>query len=281
MILIIGASGNVGRFLVPELLKSGASMRILAFDDTPPPAGVPSIRGDTADPASLDPAIDGEDKVFLLSPYSPDLVRNERHVVEAARRAGVGHIVKHSALAADAAAKCTVLRWHGESETHLRESGVPFDIVRPNSFMQNIPSFFGGSIKVGQGIAVAAGEGRVSFVDVADLARTYAAILLGAPGGRVLDVTGPRAVSYRVVARSLSRLLDVPIPYRPLTPSASLDMLRNAGFPTWMGEGFTDYFQFQAEDGCSHVSDVVTKLTHRPAVDLESYLQAERSSFTS
>lgn len=273
MILIIGASGNVGQQLVTTLKRASAEFAVLNYDSATP-NGVASVKGDTAKPQSLDIAMAEVDKVFLLSPYSPELVKNERNVVDAAVRAGVRHLVKHSAFGADPDAVSTVLRWHGESEAYVRASGVPFDIIRPNSFMQNIPAFFGPAIRNGDGIAVAAGEGQVSFIDVADLAEIYAQILTHPSGGRILNATGPEALSYREVAELLTLLLDKPIPYRPLSQDASLKALAAADFPDWMAMGFTDYFEFQAGGGCRDVHDAALTLTGRPSNTMQQFLAA-------
>lgn len=151
MILVTGATGNLGRHLVPRLQSAGFPFRVLEHCTAIP--GVASVPGDAADPASLPAAFDGVDTLFLLSPYTPHLAANERNLIDAAKAAGLARIVKLSVVGADPDAVSTVLSGHGASEAWLRGAGIPFTAIRPNSFMQNIPTFFGQAARDGSGIA--------------------------------------------------------------------------------------------------------------------------------
>src|SRR4029453_5646707 len=100
MILVTGATGTTGRYVVQELLAAGARVRALVrkADRASFPDGVEIATGDLADPGTLASALDGVERLYLLAPFEPRLVELERNVLDAARRAGVRHVVTHSGL---------------------------------------------------------------------------------------------------------------------------------------------------------------------------------------
>ena len=134
MILIIGAGSRTGRALTRLLRETGTPVRIL----TRSAPGPDEVAGDLADPASLDRAMAGADAVFLLSSAAPAELAWHRNAIEAAARAGVGHLVRSSILGADPASPARFVRDHGQADELLRASGVPFTILRPNFYMHNV-----------------------------------------------------------------------------------------------------------------------------------------------
>src|SRR5205807_1210074 len=128
--------------LVEQLIADGQAVRALVRDPQKAakilPEQVELPRGDLADAESIEEALAGADRMFLLGPVDQRLVELESHAVAAARAAGVGHLVLLSAIGADAASKWTFAALHGKCEENVRRSGVPFTFLRPNFFMQNL-----------------------------------------------------------------------------------------------------------------------------------------------
>lgn len=277
MILVTGATGNIGQHLVPALQAAGLPFRALQHDKAIP--GVESVKGDASKPDTLSAAFEGVDTLFMLSPYTLDLAANERNLTDAAKAAGVGHIVKLSAVGADANARSTVFTGHAESEAYLRASGVPFTIIHANSFMQNIPAFFGQAVKDGQGISVDAGEGKVAWIDLADLADAVVALLQGPPRGAVVELSGPEALSYRDAANLLSAQTGHKVPYTALTEAQGRDGMVQAGFPDWMAKGFAAFFAMQSEGGFGNLTSSVQTLTGRPPRRLKDFLATQTAAF--
>ena len=145
-ILVTGATGTVGRDVVKLLSKKGATVRAGVrdqakarprFDDD-----IALVPFDFENEGSFAGALNGVAKVFLLPPLLQNQVELTNTFVDAAKRAGVHHIVKLSAIGVDGQTQFTVGKAHAANEKHIRESGLAFTFLRPNSFMQNFITYF-------------------------------------------------------------------------------------------------------------------------------------------
>jgi uncharacterized protein YbjT (DUF2867 family) len=233
MIVIIGATGTVGRLVVRQLTTSGEQIRALVKDrDTARQRlgdRVPYIVGDLDRPATLIPALAAADRVFLLTRQSDRQPDQERAVVDAAVRAGVRHLVKLSVFRADERSPLQIARQHALIERAVRESGLAYTIVRPVFFMQNLL----GMIRDGA-IRTAAEDGRVAMVDVRDVAAVAVDALTSyGDEGRTYTVTGPQAVSFDEAAATLSRQTNEPVRHLHVAPDLVRAALERNGVPTW------------------------------------------------
>src|SRR6266567_94802 len=174
-VLVTGATGTVGRDVAKLLSKKGAAVRAGVrdqakarhrFDDD-----IALTTFDFENEGSFAAALDGVEKVFLLPPLLPNQVELTNAFVDAAKRAGIRRIVKLSVIGGDGEIQFTVGKWHAANEQHIRESGLAFTFLRPNSFMQNFITYFpprDGTIYLPWG------NGQASFVDARDIAAVAA-----------------------------------------------------------------------------------------------------------
>ena len=142
MILVIGGRSKIGAALVGELLDRGERVRVLVRASEPAaslPAAVEAVTGDLADEGSLVTAMTGVEKVFLLSSPHPAAVSWHRNAVDAARRTQVQLLVRSSILGAERKSDAEFISAHTTSDRYTEDSGLPYVIVRPNLFLQNIP----------------------------------------------------------------------------------------------------------------------------------------------
>jgi len=134
MILITGATGNIGRRVAELLSKHGEPLRLMGrrIQSVPDLAQLESVIGDYANPASLDEAFEGVDRAFIVSGYAEPGRRAvlHRNAFQAASRAGVRHVVYLSFLGASPQSKFPMSRDHYLSEQYLKETGIPFTILR-------------------------------------------------------------------------------------------------------------------------------------------------------
>lgn len=145
MILVIGGRSRTGQELIRLLRAAGAPLRILtrSGETAADPDAVP---GDLAKPDTLDAAMIGTEKVFLLCSAAHDELAWHRNAIDAAARAGVRHLVRSSILGADPDSPARFIRHHGQADEHLRASGVPSTILRPNMYMHNVTTVWPASI---------------------------------------------------------------------------------------------------------------------------------------
>src|SRR6201994_597980 len=138
MILVTGPTGTIGSHVVTELARAHVPTRALIRSSDKAatlPDGVEPVVGDLE---SLDGALDGVERMFLLSPPSPDQMRQESAAIDAARTAGVQHVVKLAAAGASPQAPARFPRQHGELVDYLKASGMDYTAVMPTDLMSNL-----------------------------------------------------------------------------------------------------------------------------------------------
>jgi uncharacterized protein YbjT (DUF2867 family) len=272
MILITGATGTVGG----EVLKQAAAARLplrAAYQSADKargaPAGVDTVTMDYARPETIRPALDGVAAVFLLSPAVANLAALETNVVCECARAGVGHIVKLSALGGRQSIFPSL---HRDAEEAVEASGVPYTFLRANGFMQNVTTYNGDTIRRQGAFYAAQGNGAVSVVDVRDIAAAAVAVLSGrGHEGKAYALTGPRALSNDEIAEILSRVARRPIRYVSLPAADLKKAMLDAGLPEWSADALLDLQRLYREGKASQVEPGVEQLTGRKAGTFEQF----------
>jgi uncharacterized protein YbjT (DUF2867 family) len=280
LILVIGGRSKIGTALITELLARGQRVRVLARAGEPAggfPAKVETVTGDLADEGSLVSAMDGVQKVFLLSSPHPDAVRWHRNAIDAARRTDVRLLVRSSIIGAGEDSPAEFISAHTACDRYLEDSGLPYVIVRPNLFLQNIPESTIPSIDASGNFYADAGQARISMVDTRDVAAA-AAVALTEPGhaGAHYDVTGPQALSYADVAAKLTQALGRQITYIDAPDDAVRQALLGAGLTDWFAGALVGLYQDYRRSGtdgyAAQVTSTVQRLTGRPARSLDDLL---------
>jgi uncharacterized protein YbjT (DUF2867 family) len=280
VILVIGGRSKIGAALIGELLGRGQEVRALVRAGEPTgrlPAAAEAVTGDLADEGSLVTAMDGIEKVFLLSSPHPDAAGWHRNAIDAARRTQVQLLVRSSILGADRESPAEFISAHTTCDRHLEDSGLPYAIVRPNLFLQNIPESTIPSIDASGIFYADAGEARISMVDTRDVA-AVAAVVLTEPGhaGARYDVTGPEALSYTDVAARLTSAMGRPISYVGASDDAVRQALLGAGLTEWFASALVGLYQDYRRSGtdgyAAQVTGTIQRLTGRPARSLDDLL---------
>jgi uncharacterized protein YbjT (DUF2867 family) len=280
MILVIGGRSKVGAALIGELLGRGEQVRALVRAGEPGghrATAAEVVTGDLADEGSLVTAMAGVEKVFLLSSPHPDAVGWHRNAIDAARRTQVQLLVRSSILGADRESPAEFISAHTTCDRYLEDSGLPYAIVRPNLFLQNIPESTIPAIDASGTFYADAGEARISMADTRDVA-AVAALALTEPGyaGAHFDVTGPEALSYTDVAAKLTSVLGRRISYVGASDDAVRQALLGAGLTTWFAGALVGLYQDYRRSGtggyAAQVTETVQRLTGRPARSLDDLL---------
>jgi uncharacterized protein YbjT (DUF2867 family) len=280
LILVIGGRSKIGGALIGELLGRGQQVRVLARaaeSAGSPAAAVDAVTGDLADEGSLVTAMAGIEKVFLLSSPHPDAVGWHRNAIDAARRTQVQLLVRSSILGADRESAAEFISAHTTCDRYLEDSGLPYVIVRPNLFLQNIPESTIPSIDAWGNFYLNAGGARISMVDTRDVA-AVAAVVLTEPGhiGAHYDLTGPGGLSYADVAARLTSAMGRQMTYVGASDDAVRQALLGAGLNEWFANALVGLYQDYRRSGtggyAAQVTGTVERLTGRPARSLDDLL---------
>jgi uncharacterized protein YbjT (DUF2867 family) len=279
MLLVTGATGTTGAEVIRALVARGAEARGLVRDDARADAvralGAEPAVGDLGDPASLRAALDGIDRAYLVSPLGPQQAEYEQAFLEAAKAAGVGHVVKLSMLGADEDALVRFARGHARVEQALRDSGLAWTILRPNGYLQNALSWRAGA-RDGTFYAPVP-DAAISAVDARDVAEA-AAVALTADGHveRVYELTGPEAISFRAQAE---RLLGPGVAVEEVPVEEVTAALVAGGMPAWNAEGLAELLDHYAAGGATAVGDHLEALLGRPPRSLDDFAQDHAEAF--
>jgi uncharacterized protein YbjT (DUF2867 family) len=265
VILVIGATGTVGNEVVRQLLARGEQPRAFVRSENRARQRlgdhVELAVGDLDQPETIENALARVDRLFLLTRQSSRQLDQERRVLAAARRGGVGHVVKLSVFRADEQASLQIARLHRQAEHALERSGLAYTLLRPVFFMQNLI----GMVRDGA-IPTAAGDGRVVLIDARDVAAVAVATLVGrGHAGETYTLTGPEALSFDDVAAILTTQVGGHFQHLRVSPETVRRALEDRGVEAWFAQDMAQLHRLLA-DGYEDVvtNDVFTVTNRRP-----------------
>ena len=275
MILVTGATGNVGNAVVANLISSGAKVRGLVRDEQKARSlkvsGAEVVMGDLAHSETLDAAFRGVEKVFLLTPIGPNATIQASNGIAAAKRAGGPHVVRLSAIKAAFDSPTRISRLHAETDTELRASGLPYTILKPHFFMQNT-MMAAQTVASDGAIYMPFKSGRVGMVDIRDIGEVAAKVLTS-PGheGETYSLTGPQSISFHDVATTLSEALSRKVTYVDVPVAAARESMLGMGIPGWAADGFGEYFTAFSEGYGDLTTDDVERVMGNPARAFQAF----------
>lgn len=284
MILITGASGNVGRAVLNEVARSGAKHKAMyrsANEAAKASAGTQTVLADFAKKETLAPALRDVDAVYLVCSPIPDLVQLETNTIEACLAAGVKHIVLNSALGAGDYSK-SFPSWHRKVEDILKSTGISFTILRPNSFHQNVVTYFAPSIRA-QGVFYSSmRDARVSYLDVRDIAVVAAKALAGGEhSGKTYELNGPEALTYAELAEKISKRAGRTVQYVDIPVEGQRKAMLDQGMPVWQVDALLDLQEYYTSGQGGIVDPSLPKLLGRPPITMDRFLAEFAGEFRS
>ena len=287
MILITGATGKVGKELVRNLSERRSGFKVMvrskeAVKDFEA-QGIKAVLGDFERPETFGGALANIRSVFLLTTPRPDNLAIERKFLAACKSKGIRHVVRLSAIGANPWAASALLRNHGKGEAELEDSGLPWTILRPTIFMQNLVPFMGPTVAKESTLYAPAGEAQLPWVDTRDIAAVAGAVLTSeGHEDRVYELTGPEALTYTQVAERLSVQLGRQITYVNVPDGAAHQSMVSMGMTPWLAEGMiTLYHLFKANGPTAMALETVERITGRAPRTLTAYLKENEAAFRS
>jgi uncharacterized protein YbjT (DUF2867 family) len=265
-VLVTGATGNTGYGLVPALCRAGVAVRALVRDESKAGllkvAGAEIVVGDLDRPETIAPAVEGVDKIYLLTWNGPHQAQQVQNVVDAARQAGTPHLVRHSAWGSP---QSRIIRQIDQAEAAVKASGLPWTMLKPTFFMQNV--VMGAQTVAADGtIYWDMGDGLLAMIDVRDIVDAAVAVITGdGYEEQSYILTGPEAISFHEVAATLSGILGKDVHYVNVPGEAACQSMVSMGLPEWIAEGYVELSAGFREGFASQPTDNVATLTGHPA----------------
>jgi uncharacterized protein YbjT (DUF2867 family) len=280
MILITGASGNVGKEVLRQIAQAGVKVRA-AFQSASKaamaPSGVEVVTMDYNQAQTVRAALKGVNRVFLVGPPAPNLPALERKAVDEIKQSDVRQIVKLSALGGR---ESTFPRQHADSEDYIKSSGVAYTFVRANGFMQNLVNYNAGTINAQNAFYGCQGDGKVSHIDLRDVAAVAVKVLTDdGHEGKAYSVTGPEALSNAQIAQILSEDLGREISYVDLPPAQFKQALLAAGVDEWSADALIDLQRLYREGKAATVTRDVEQVLGRKPLTFEQFSRDYGSAF--
>jgi uncharacterized protein YbjT (DUF2867 family) len=276
VILVTGATGLNGGELVRLLSLRNVPVRALVRDAARAArlsslANVEVVEGDMARPETLSAALRGVERAMLISSADPAMLEVQSNFIDAAKKAGVKHVVKLSGIMPDTDSPFRFARMHGEIELRLERSGIAFTHLRAGEFMhayfRQVPAI------VARGaFFLPMEDAKIASIDVRDIAEV-ATMALTEPGheGKTYPLTGPEALTMAEVAEKLSAATGRPIQYVNVAPDEAKQAQLAAGMPQYTADALAELFAERRKGKESQVSPVIEGIIGRRPTSFDDF----------
>lgn len=277
MILITGATGQIGRAVLQTLLQKTPANQLAALTRDPAKAadwqaqGVSVRVGDYGDPAALDRAMQGITKVLLVSGGGGENALQEHYnVVDAARKAGVQCLAYTSRALRDPATIANkLMERHFQTEDYIKASGVPYVMFRNILYMDTLPLYVGKDL-LATGLNLPAGQGKVAFALRSDMGEAIANALLTKPcDNKTYYLTGSATYSFADVAAALAAHYGQPVAYTDVAPAVLQAQMQAQGYPPFMFQLILGFMTDIKHGQEATISTDLEDLLGRPPIGLQ------------
>ena len=276
MILVTGATGLNGKELLRKLSARGVAVRALVRNPAKAEAiaafpHIEIVQGDMAQPETLVIALRGVDRAMLISSSDPVMLDVQSNFIDAAKQAGVKHVVKLSGIMPELDSAFRFARMHGEIEKRLEASGMAFTHLRAGEFM---PAYFRQvpNITAKGAILLPMEEARIASIDVGDIAEIAARVLTGAGHeGKIYPLTGPQALTMAEVAEKLSAAIGKTVRYVNVPPEAARQAQLAAGMPPFLADALFELFAERRNGKEARVWPDAAALLGRPPTSFDQF----------
>lgn len=280
MIVVTGATGQLGRLVIASLLKKVPAAQIAVAVRNPEKArelaaqGVQVRRADYNQPESWDAALQGADKVLLISSSEiGQRARQHQAVIDAAKRAGLKLLAYTSVLRADTS-ELGLAAEHRETEAAIRTSGLPFVFLRNGWYTENYAAGIPAALSLGA-VYGCAGDGRISSAARADYAEAAAVVLAGnGHAGKTYELAGDSSYSLGEFAAEVSRQSGKAIGYVNLPEVEYRKALLGAGLPGLLAELLADSDTAASKGALFDDGRQLSGLIGRPTTPLAEVVRA-------
>ena len=275
-ILVTGATGNIGKEIVKSLKEKGANFVAVANDKKID--GVKTVSADYADITSLEKAMEGVSTLFMVLPNHPEMVKWGQNIIEAAKKTGVKHVVRSSGSLADINSPLSIRQLLAKTDQDLIESGINYTITSPSFFMENFINFFAADYKNGA-IYQPAGEGKVSWTNVKDIAAVNVEVLLSPEKymGQNLTVTGSESFDYSEAVKRMNAITGKESKYIAVSDEAATEAMKGMQFPDFVIELMISLNQCIVQGFGEETTNVIEEVTGRKPILFDQFVEDNKN----
>ena len=279
-ILVVGASGIVGSEIVKILLEQGHNVRGTTSKKSLYPltkVGFEKVYANLETGEGINNAFEDIDRAFFLSP--PGYVNQYAMLsplIQSAKKWGLEKVVLMTAFGVN----------HNESspfrkaEIELEKSGLSYNIIRPNWFMQNFNTFWLQGILEQNKILLPAGQAKVSFIDARDIAAVAAKLLISEELNNIaFDITGSKELDHEEVAHVISEATERNISYEEISPSTMKARLLAAGLKENYSNFIITLLEYLRNGYNTNVTNAVKDILGREPIEIKKYAQDYKNNW--
>ncbi|MFI2285712.1 NAD(P)H-binding protein [Nocardia beijingensis] len=265
MIVVTGATGTIGRALIEEL--GGAARAVVRRAEQGEELGCDYVVGDLEQPERI--PLEPGDRLFLNSGLWPGFVRAHKAVIDHAVAADVAQVVTVSVRGVTSSSLLG-FGMHGQVDEYLKVSGVPWSILAPVSFMQNLASDVDGEGR----IFGSYGRGCVGYIDARDIAAVAAALLTRPVGAdATYELTGPVAPTHDEIAAELTQAIGRTVRYVDLAVEEAAAHLEKRGMPAQTARAFSELMSQIGDGRWASTTTTVADILGREPRSLREFLR--------
>jgi uncharacterized protein YbjT (DUF2867 family) len=282
-IIVLGATGNIGTAVLQNLQNRNvevfAGVRSESGFDKVEALGASPVMVNFNDQDSLNEALKGMQRVFLVTPLMQNPEAVTQMVINACKKNGIKHLVRSTASGADSKGQIRMARWAGASEDLIKESGVNYTILRPASFLQNFINYHSYTIKEHSGFYAPIGDAKYAMIDIYDLGEIAALALTGEGHfGKTYDLSG---LSYnnQEIARTLSEVVGKKVSYIDIPDEMAKESMLSNHMPEWMVEAMMELNYIIKQGWAAAYSDDFRNITGREYTSAQAFFEKNKNAF--
>ncbi|QRR00121.1 SDR family oxidoreductase [Dyadobacter sandarakinus] len=283
MLLVTGATGEIGKKLCQDLIQDGIPFRAMCRKEEQleklRKLGMDAVLGDFVDRESLKSAMRGCTSLFLVSPPTQNQVQCEKNAIDIAGQEGITYIVRVSASDANLRSSVPWAKAHAEIDHYLRNSGIEWTILKPTAFMQN---FLTMAQPIAKGyLPQVGGKGLVGYIDAKDIGMVaYKIFKEDHHKKATYYLNGPETLEMKDVAFKVSEAIGRKVDYVNLPSFAFRTLLRATGASRWLANGLIEqYAEVVAKNHDHDLGEEVFRLTNNQPRSFTEFAKEHKDKF--
>lgn len=282
-VIVLGATGNIGTTVIKNLQNKNVTVFAAVqsekdFEKVAQLGATPIIVNFT-NQESLNEALKGKQRVFLVTPLMQNPESVTQMVINASKLNGVTHLVRSTASGADSKGQIQMARWAGASEDLIKASGLNYTILRPYSFLQNFINFHSQTIKQYNGFFLPTSDAKLSMLDINDLGEVASIALTSDDHfGKTYELSGLTYTNEQL-AEILSNVVGRKISYIDVPEEKAKESMLSIHMPEWMVNAMMELNYITKQGWAAGYSDDFKNLTGKEYTSAESFFTNNKQAF--